>query len=243
MPKAINGVAAVDRALAILDVFTERDSSLTLAPLAERTGYYKSTLLRLAGSLENHGYLLRLADRSWRLGAAASRLGAVYQAAFNLGDIVEPVLQDVMRATGETVVFHVRDGDVRVSLYRVESVQRIRDHVRQGEHLPLNRGAGGKVLLAFSGEKGAVFDRIRKDMIFVSTGDRIPDLGGISAPVFGVGHTLAGALTVSVPISRFDKQGIAKIEPIVLTHVAALTRALGGDASVYPKKLSVARAA
>ncbi|MBI4195764.1 MAG: IclR family transcriptional regulator [Betaproteobacteria bacterium] len=240
---AAGGVAAVERALAILDAFSEQDRSLALADLAARTGYYKSTILRLSATLESRGYLTRLADRSWRLGPAASRLGAVYQAAFDMGDIVEPVLQAVVRETGETAAFHVREGNVRVSLYRVESPQRIRDHVRQGEHLPLERGAGGKVLLAFSGAKGAEFDRIRKRMIYVSLGDRIADLGGISAPVFGLGGRLAGALTVSVPLSRFDQRAVARFEPVVLSHAAALTRALGGDPAAYPKRKTASRAA
>ncbi len=238
-----DGVAAVDRALAILDAFGEQDRSLTLAQLASRTGYYKSTLLRLAVSLEKRGYLTRLSDRSWRLGAAASRLGAMYQAGFNLGDIVQPVLQQVMRETSETVAFHVRVGEIRISLYRVESAQRIRDHVRQGEHLPLDRGAGGKVLLAFSGQKGAEFERIRKAMVFVSLGDRIADLGGVSAPVFGVGQELIGALTVSVPLSRLEKRDVARVEPIVLAHAAALTRALGGNAAVFQGDAGISRSA
>ena len=228
------GVAAVDRALTILDAFTEQDSTLVLADLARRTGYYKSTILRLAASLERRGYLTRLADRGWRLGPAASRLGSVYQAAFDLGDIVEPVLQKVVAETGETAAFHVREGNIRISLYRVESPQRIRDHVRQGEHLPLDRGAGGKVLLAFSGARGAEFERIRRQMLYVSLGNRIADLGGVSAPVFGVGHRLIGALTVSVPLSRLDKKAVARFGPIVLAHAAALTRALGGDPAAFP---------
>lgn len=230
------GVAAVDRALAILDAFAEQDRSLTLAQVAARTGFYKSTILRLAATLENRGYLIRLAEGGWRLGPAASRLGSVYQSAFDLGDIVEPALQLVVAETGETVAFHVREGDIRVSLYRVESPQRIRDHVRQGEHLPLERGAGGKVLLAFSGGRGVVYEHIRKDMVFVSQGDRIADLGGISAPVFGVGGKLIGALTVSVPLSRLDKAAVARFEPVVLKHAAALTRALGGDPALYPQQ-------
>ena len=235
------GVAAVERALAILDAFTEQDHSLTLAQVAARTGYYKSTILRLAASLEKRGYLIRLADGGWRLGAAASRLGAVYQSAFDLGDIVEPVLQQVMAATGETVAFHVRDGKVRISLYRVESPQRIRDHVRQGEHLPLDRGAGGKVLLAFSGGRGAEAEAIRRDKVFVSLGDRIADLGGISAPVFGVGQKLMGALTVSVPLARLDKTAVARFKPVVMAHAAALTRSLGGDAAVSPQPAKTSR--
>ncbi|MBY0271045.1 MAG: IclR family transcriptional regulator [Burkholderiales bacterium] len=228
------GVAAVERALTILDTFTERDHTLTLAQVATRTGFYKSTILRLAVSLEKRGYLIRLADGGWRLGAAASRLGAVYQSAFDLGDIVEPVLQQVMAQTGETVAFHVREGKVRVSLYRVESLQRIRDHVRQGEHLPLDRGAGGKVLLAFSGVKGAEAEGIRRDMVFISLGNRIADLGGIASPVFGAGQKLIGALTVSVPLSRLDEAAVSRFRQVVLAHAAALTRSLGGDSSVFP---------
>jgi DNA-binding IclR family transcriptional regulator len=228
------GVAAVERALVILDAFTEQDKTLTLAALAARTGYYKSTLLRLAATLEKRGYLTRLADRSWRLGAAAARLGAVYQAAFDLGDLVEPALQKLVRETGETAAFHVREGNVRISLYRVESPQRIRDHVRQGEHLPLEHGAGGKVLLAFSGAKGVEFDRIRKRMGCISFGDRVSDLGGISVPVFGAEQELVGAVTVSAPLSRFDKRKSAAWEPLVQSQAAALTRALGGDAGVFP---------
>lgn len=240
-PAPAAGVAAVERALAILDAFTEQDHTLTLAQVAARTGFYKSTILRLAASLEKRGYLIRLADGGWRLGAAASRLGAVYQSAFDLGDIVEPVLQQIMGETGETVAFHVREGRVRISLYRVESPQRIRDHVRQGEHLPLDRGAGGKVLMAFSGAKGAEADLIRKNMVYVSLGDRIADLGGVSAPVFGVGQRLIGAITVSVPLSRLDAAAIARFKPVVLRHAAALTRSLGGDAYVYPKSAGTAR--
>lgn len=229
------GVAAVERALAILDAFTEKEHTLTLAQVAARTGFYKSTILRLAASLEKRGYLIRLADGGWRLGAAAARLGAVYQAAFDLGDIVEPVLQQVVAETGETVAFHVREGKVRISLYRVESPQRIRDHVRQGEHLPLDRGAGGKVLSAYSGARGAEAELIRRDQVFVSLGNRIADLGGIAAPVFGVGQKLIGALTVSVPLVRLDKAAVVRFKPVVLKHAAALTRSLGGDASVFPQ--------
>jgi len=222
------GVAAVERALAILDAFTEDDRTLTLAELARRTGYYKSTLLRLAASLEKRGYLARLEDRSWRLGPAASRLGGIYQVAYDLGDVVEPVLQQLAAQTGETTSFNVRDGDVRVCLYRVESAQRLRDHVRQGEVLPLDRGAGGKVLLAFSGGQGADFDAIRERGVYTAFGERDPHLGGISAPVFGVRGRLVGALTISFPLSRLDREAATRLEPVVVAHAAQITARLGG---------------
>ena len=45
------GVAAVNRALSILQAFEGETEALTLALLARRTGLYKSTLLRLIASL------------------------------------------------------------------------------------------------------------------------------------------------------------------------------------------------
>lgn len=223
------GVAAVERALTILDAYTEHDQRLSLAELARRTGLYKSTLLRLAASLEKHGYLTRLEDRTWRLGPAAARLGAVYEAGHDLGDIVEPVLQSLAAATGETASFNVRDGEVRVCLYRVESAQRLRDHVRQGEVLPLAHGAGGKVLLAFGGAPGPEYEAIRARGVCTAFGERDPELGGISAPVFGALGRLLGAVNVSFPLSRLDAAAAAQLEPVVLAHAARLTARLGGQ--------------
>ncbi len=232
---APDGVAAVDRALAILDAFSEGDHALTLADLAQRTGYYKSTLLRLAASLEKRGYLVRREDRSWRLGPAASRLGAIYQLAYDLGDVVEPVLQSLAADTAETASFNVRDGGVRVCLYRVESAQRLRDHVRQGEVLPLDRGAGGKVLLAYSGEQGTEFDAIRERGVCTAFGERDPQVGGIAAPVFGPRGALAGALIISFPLSRLNRDAAGRLEPVVVAHAARITERLGGARSNHPR--------
>src|SRR5690606_28295211 len=72
------GVAAVDRALAILSAFTPADRTITLAELARRTGLYKSTILRLSNSLMSAGFMEKLESGHYRLGAAVFRLGTVY---------------------------------------------------------------------------------------------------------------------------------------------------------------------
>jgi len=71
------GVAAVDRALTILDAFREADQSLTLTEISKRVGFYKSTTLRLAESLEKFGYLRRLEDGAFRLGPKPLFLGSL----------------------------------------------------------------------------------------------------------------------------------------------------------------------
>ncbi|TIQ68401.1 MAG: IclR family transcriptional regulator, partial [Mesorhizobium sp.] len=78
-PASTNGVAALDRAIVILDAFATADRSLSLAEIAARTGLYKSTILRLANSLLRGQLLERLDDGRYRVGPATFRLGALYQ--------------------------------------------------------------------------------------------------------------------------------------------------------------------
>ena len=76
------GVAAVDRALSILDAFTESDAKLSLAEISKRTGLYKSTVLRLMKSLEKFGYMFRSEDGAYSLGSKTLFLGSLYQRQF-----------------------------------------------------------------------------------------------------------------------------------------------------------------
>src|SRR3546814_9762929 len=89
------GVEAVRRAMNILRAFGMEDAQLSLAELSRRTGYHRSTVLRLARTLAMDDYLAQRADGTWRLARAAGWLGACYQATFNVHDVVEPVLREL----------------------------------------------------------------------------------------------------------------------------------------------------
>src|SRR2546429_7038914 len=111
-------VEAVERALAVLNAFHTGRPVMTLSEIAAATGFYKSTILRLAASLERFGYLIREENGVFRLGPALSRLGAVYRAGFNLGGEIRPELRRLAEATGETASFYIRDGSSRVCLFQ-----------------------------------------------------------------------------------------------------------------------------
>ena len=196
----------MDRALSLLSAFRAGDVSLSVTELAERTRLYKSTVLRLLASLAHGGLLRKTTEGQWALGPEVARLAALYRASFSLEDVVLPVMKALVAKTGESVAFHVRQGDQRLCLYRVDSPQLLRDHVRAGDVLPLDRGAGGRVLLAFSGAKGRAYDQVRKDGYILSIGDRVPGLVGVSAPVWKGGTELVGALTLTVPEGRFKER-------------------------------------
>src|SRR5262249_7938324 len=133
-------------------------------------------------------------------------------ASFSLERIVMPALRALVAETKESAAYHVRQGDVRICLHRVDSPLPISYHVQVGEILPLNRGAGGRLLSAFSGAKGALYERIRKEGVAAMVGDRSPDLAGISAPVFLAQGALAGAATLTMPTSRFRREHVALVK-------------------------------
>ena len=208
-PAGDSGVAAVDRALSMLAAFREGDDTLSLAELARRTGLYKSTALRLLASLAGSAMVERTEQGTWRLGAECARLGSLYGARFDLARIVRPALAALVEATGETASFYVRDGRSRIVRYRHNSPKPVRHHLEEGMRLPLDRGAAGRVLLAFGGTRGEVYDRIRRERAYVSLGERDPELGAAAVPLLDGSGRLHGALAISALITRFDRKAQA----------------------------------
>lgn len=223
-------VEAVERALVILEAFADAPPHLALAELARRTGLYRSTILRLAASLERFGYLHRDGDGRFRLGPTLWRLGVLYQNAFDLADYVRPALREVVDELGETAAFYVRDGDRRICLYRVNSDRTVRSHLEEGAELPLDRGASARILVAFAGGKGKLYDEIRSRGVYVSHGERDPEAAAVAVPVRGPGGALAGALGVTGPRNRFDRAACARMAKVLAAKAASLGRALSGGA-------------
>lgn len=224
---APGGAAAVDRALSLLAAFRAGDQSLGLAELAARTQLYKSTVLRLLASLEHARLIQRLDDGRYGLGSEVARLHGVYAASFSLDRVVMPVLRELVAATGESAAYHVRQGqppnEARLCLYRVDSPHPIRDHIKAGDLLPPDRGAGARILIAF-GEYGMrargqkdrnLYAKIREQGYCAISGDRLAEVAGISAPVFrtdGTGQpVLAAALTLTMPAHRYDERHIKPV--------------------------------
>jgi len=222
-----DGVAAVDRALSILDALTE--DRVSLADLSKRTGLYKSTVLRLLKSLEKAGYAMRTADGYYRLGSKVLSLGALYQRHFRTSDVVPPALERLAAELHEGASFYVCQENQRICLHRVDSKRAIRDAVHIGDRLPLTVGAAGHVLRAFGGVREPGLDPIRRRVFAASYGERDEETAAIAVPVFGAGNKLMGALSISGPRYRLDETHEARVVPVLFRYARELTRAFGGN--------------
>ena len=222
---AEGGVTAVDRALTVLISFRETDQHLSLGDLSERTQLVPSTVLRLLASLIHFDLVHRRNDGRYSLGPTVAKLNHVYAQSFNMQEIVLPALHRLVEEVQESASFHVQQGKNRLVLYRVNSSQPLSDQSRAGDLLPLDRGSGGHVLLAFSGKAGRNYDKIRQQGYVASPiSDRSPELAGISAPVFNASGELAGALTLTIPVHRYKPEYV----PTLREAARRLTREMGG---------------
>lgn len=231
-PASANGaVTAVARALQILEAYALGESHLSLAELSRRCGLHKTTVLRLARTLALSGYMVQREDGDWRLGPAAGWLGARYKAGFDVQNVLEPALRALTLACGESAAFYVREGNARTCIVRVEGPQALRHHVRMGEELPLDKGSPGRVILAFSGEPGALYEQIRERGYHYSIGEREQGVATVSAPVFGMHWRLFGSVCISGPASRLPVQKLEALAQALLATAKQLSYELAGTPS------------
>ena len=223
---SLTGVAAADRVLKVLTAFRSGDRALQLTELAARTGLVKSTIMRLAISLQECGLILRLGDGSYRLDAEVLRLGAIYQNSLDLASHVLPILEHLVDETEESASFYVRRGSRRLCLFRVDSPHLLRMHVYPGMFLPMDQSAIAKVLRDYGKGKE---DATEGGVPIYTTGATDPHTASAAAPVFRADGALVGALALSGPTTRLTPERLRNINKVLLKAAQRLTKSLGGS--------------
>ncbi|PLX39729.1 MAG: hypothetical protein C0608_11165 [Deltaproteobacteria bacterium] len=98
-------IRAIERAIAILNLFSRERSLMTLDEITRDTGLSKSTAFRVLATLEQHGYVV--IDEStgkYRLGAIFLSLGAAVLTSTNLRKIASPFLNRLKNKLNVTVL-------------------------------------------------------------------------------------------------------------------------------------------
>jgi DNA-binding IclR family transcriptional regulator len=231
------GVGAVDRALAILSRVQSGPAPLTLAQLAAGTGLYKSTILRHLASLIRCGFVRQQSDGRYVIGPEPLRMASNFRDSFRIDDAVAPILASLVRESGETASFFVRDGDFRVCLFSVEPERDVHFFVRTGDRFSLDRGSSGKILRAFEAGSDPILAEVRKRLWASSFGERDPESASVSVPVFGLRQELKGALVLSGPRERFTRETVQRCVSLLLPAASELTKQFNGDAAVYAQQI------
>lgn len=220
---------AVDKALLLLRVFRPGDRSVTLAELADRTGLNKSTILRIASSLEKANLLVKLPVGGFRLGGQVLALAAIFREGIQLDEEVRPLLLALAQETSESASFFLLEGDNRFRVARVEANTAVRDAASPVLLQPLKNDetATGLVLRQKAGRH---VGQVRGPFAPIfTTGIREVETASMSSPVFGTGGTLIGALTLSGPAYRLTADLAKGYATAVSDMAATLSRVFGYD--------------
>jgi DNA-binding IclR family transcriptional regulator len=223
-------VGVLDKSVAVLAALAER-GPLNLAGLVEATGLPRPTAHRLAAALEVHRLVGRDGAGRYRLGLRLLGWAGAASSEVGLVEAARPILAGLRDVTGESAQLFVRDGDRRVCVAAAERASGLRDTVPVGSVLPLDRGSGGKVLLAFGGPAGSGRDGelevVRRRGWAASVAEREEGVASVSAPVLDAAGRARAAVCVSGPIQRLGRQPGRQLAGPVVAAAREIERRAG----------------
>ena len=206
MKKNILGVESVNKALEILNCFTDNNEVLTVTKIANITGDHKSRISRISKSLENYGYIRKIKSGEFKVGHSVARLYAIYETSFNLKNSIKKELDFISSKTNETASFFVKQKEERVCIQTSEPKKIIKHSIEIGIKKPLNKGSSGHILSAYHNLPIENKEKILKQGYSMSFGERDREIASVSVPIFRSKKQFLGALTISGHISNFNKK-------------------------------------
>ena len=255
MPAAPAGgtVLALERGLVVLEALAKLQSA-TLGDLASRVHMPASTVYRILGTLQKHGFADFEPDRQhWAVGVGAFRIGSAYLLRSNLIEASIKVMRSLMQLTGETANLGIAEGGSIVFVSQVETTNPIRAMFRQGTGSPMHASGIGKAMLAslprpevekqlatfgqpaFTPHTLTTPDALLADLDTIAARgwaldneERYIGMKCVAVAVFDAhGKAIAG-LSVSGPSSRFTDEMIRHTGPGLVEAADALMEMIGG---------------
>jgi IclR family KDG regulon transcriptional repressor len=147
----------VKKAFQILELVAREEKHVAISDLSRELGISKSTVHGITRALEEAGALAR--DRKtkrYTLGTVFFELARAGYARIDLKDTARPVMEKLMRSTGQSVFLGIRSGNHVSIIDIVESKQDLKITSPIGTRVPLLAGALGKAFLAAMDRKRAI---------------------------------------------------------------------------------------
>jgi len=247
---AVRRVAAVERAVAVLDTLAD-GGELGTNELSRRTGINASTVSRLLATLASAGFVEHVAETGrYRLSLRLIELGNAVLARLDLREVARPHLHALVAATGETATLSAPGDHDAITVDFVQSPSLVQSVAQLGRPSIGHATATGKVLLAFGGRElppgpleaftprtittraalAHELEQVRGQGWARASGEREEELSAVAAPVVDTRGELVAIIGLQGPASRFDDRAVdAALEPLLAAAIA-VSAALGRPA-------------
>jgi DNA-binding IclR family transcriptional regulator len=246
------GTETAGRVIDVLLLFTDAPSTLGVTRIARELGLSKAVVHRILQTLVTRGMVVfDPASREYRLGAAASALGARALRDSDLRSAALELMRDLRDDTQETVTLTALVPGGRIYLEQFPGTHEIKMTVELGRRFPLHAGSSGKCMLAFLSDdaREAVLaaplapltpntvtdaEALRAELKVIrdsgyahSGGERQYDAGSVAAAVFGATGEAIGAVSVCGPRYRVTAEFVHEIAPRVMAVAERVSRRMG----------------
>ncbi|MGW8427566.1 IclR family transcriptional regulator [Peribacillus simplex] len=224
--EGLKGSRTVQRSINIMNCFTLEESELSLTEISKKIDLAKSTTSRLLDTLVQNGLLQKkFSNSKYQFGYKMYQFGRIAEntISFEITELAKPFMKKLRNEIGESVSLYMLENKERRCIARYGSNQSIRHVVSIGEALPLEKGSGGKALLAFQSPafvesilknldsealRISLSDElpiIQKESIAMSLDERGAGVNSVASPIFGVDQEVNFCLCVSGPSTRFTQ--------------------------------------
>jgi len=214
---------------------------LGVSEMARKLALPKSVVHRALDALVETGLVARDHETArYRLGPRALELGLAAVGAPDVRTLALPIMQELVRESGETATLSLLVGTERIYAAQVESPQEVRMTVEVGRRYPVYAGASGRAILAyFSQEEVARYldrtpldaltpstitdrKRLERDLAKVrdhgyaaSSGERDPWAAAVAAPILPGGRRVIGSMSICGPRTRLTPERVAGFGELV----------------------------
>jgi len=140
---------AVERALAILEAVAQESDGLSNAEISRKLQIPKSSASYILRTLENQGYLNRLAETGkYRVGLKVLSLSRGALSGIDVREVALPIMRHLMEKTNLTCHLAILDGPDAVYIEKVEPQGFIRMDTWVGRRMRVHATSVGKALVA-----------------------------------------------------------------------------------------------
>ena len=253
-------LGAVEKALYLLDFFSQGQAQRSLTQIANASGLSKATCHRTLQALQRYGLLEREGE-DYSLGYRLLELAANVNAAIEPLSVGNDLMEHLRDEVDESVQLVVRSGDEVVYAEVLPPFSPSRLYVRLGRRAPLYAGASGRLLLAAlsDGQIAELLGRVellryttrtpqsreavmqdvaatRETWCTRSLGELERYSAEMAVPILGAAGNVVAALSLAGSDKEYLKPGARKAMLLALDATAiGISRRLGYDAA-WPTK-------
>lgn len=225
-------IRSVERAFKLLEGFSVNNPQMGVTELSETIGLSKATTFRIAETLCEIGYLNKdESTQNYFISPKVLRLGQIFLENLDFRAVALPYMRKIRDMIDETVSLYILVNNKRVCVERVHSSQNLRIVITVGTEVPLDKGASGKVLAAFSNipsdldEK--VLEEIRQECYAYSNNERGEGTSAISVPLRKFNGNVVAALTISGPSFRYNEESLPRYVKLMKEMGETISSQLG----------------